>query len=89
MKYRLITQTLGLFSFICVIYFRIYKSLGESTKLFWDSMVYYCAPLMHSLGSNGYGSLIACSETLVDFKLPRLLNKKMNYNLSKFASKFS
>ena len=31
-------------------------------------MVYYCAPLMHSLGSNGYGSLIACSETLVDFK---------------------
>ena len=68
MKYRLITQTLGLFSFICVIYFRIYKSLGESTKLFWDSMVYYCAPLMHSLGSTGYGSLIACSETLVDFK---------------------
>ena len=68
MKYRLITQTLGLFSFICATYFRIYKNLGESKKIFWDSMVYYCGPLIHSLEGNAYGSLIACSETLIDFK---------------------
>jgi len=68
MKYRLVTQALALFSFICAIYFRIYKNLGESKRIFWDSMVYYCGPLIHNLEGNAYGSLISCSATLIDFK---------------------
>ena len=75
--YLKIVLAISIFS---TIYFRIYSNLSNSKDFFWDSLVYYCGPLLFNETGNGYGSLINCSKDLVDFKfvyLPiylRLLN---------------
>ena len=50
------------------LYFRIYKNINTSKDLFWDTMVYYCGPLIFNQQGSGYGKLIECSKDLSDFK---------------------
>ena len=49
-------------------YFRIYRNINSSKDLFWDTMVYYCGPLIFNQKGNGYGNLVECSQDLVNFK---------------------